>query len=220
MMFNFHTHLTTENLYGIYSHRVGVGEKIPSSVKWFCAGIHPWDVEKIDMNNALEELKSLLTDKSCVGLGEVGLDKVCGTNLEMQTTIFIRQLKLAEESEKKVLIIHQVKAADELIDIKKQQKKDFKWIIHGFNGNRQQIDQFLGQGFLLSVGGALLKPHTRIHQFLQHIPEESLFLETDDEPLACLVEVYQMAAKLRGVELNQLIATIEKNKRNHLSLKG
>ena len=125
MYFDFHHHSINTN--GIKNIRIGILEEVAGENSWFSAGIHPWDIEDILISQSMKSLASLLKDKHCVALGELGIDKNFGTNLDLQIQVFRAQVALAEEYQKKVLIIHCIKAFQEIIEEKKRLSNDCIW---------------------------------------------------------------------------------------------
>lgn len=208
MYFNFHHH--SKDPSGIKNVRIGHSEEDLKGGMLFSAGIHPWDVGGIDIPKALSELDILLKDPKCMALGELGIDKNFGTNLDLQIEVLRSQLALALKHQKKVLIIHCTKAFQEIIEEKKKAPIHFKWVLHGFNGSSQLIAQLLQQGFYFSVGGLLMKKEAKITKNLQKIPLDRLFLETDDSKYP-IEEIYQKAAQLLNLELNPLRVQLEHN---------
>lgn len=208
MYFNFHHH--SKGPSGIKNVRIGHSEEDLKGGEFFSAGIHPWDVEGMDIPKALSELDILLKDPKCMALGELGLDKNFGTNLDLQKEVLRSQLALALKHQKKVLIIHCIKAFQEIIEEKKKAPIHLKWVLHGFNGSSQLIAQLLQQGFYFSVGGLLLQREAKITKNLQKIPLDRLFLETDESEYP-IEEIYQKAAQLLKLELNPLKVQLEHN---------
>jgi TatD DNase family protein len=122
-------------------------------------GIHPWYIYNV--GEQMEKLKTFVSLKETVAIGEAGLDKMTETNFEIQEKIFRAQALLAE-SIKKPLVIHCVKAWRELLAVKREMKPSMPWIIHGFRGKPELAEQLAEQGFYLSFGSqfnpaALLK---------------------------------------------------------------
>jgi TatD DNase family protein len=79
-------------------------------------------------------IEEKLKDENCFALGECGLDKITASDFELQKVVFKKQIQLSEKHQKP-LIIHCVKAHQELIEIKKELKPKQVWIFHGFNTN-------------------------------------------------------------------------------------
>jgi len=213
VFFDFHTHNTQIGKAGIYNYRIGKDQKIPKDVEYFTAGIHPWDVKDVDLDPSYKELKKLIATEKCLGIGEIGLDKHFGTNLDLQLQVFRNQLELAKQSTKKVLIIHCVKAYQEIIQEKKSSNDDLKWVLHGFNGSEELIRSLIRFGFYFSIGDMLFHPKSKISRFFHQIPSERLFLETDESKYS-IEKIYQEAANKRQTNLELLRKTIEKNLQN------
>jgi TatD DNase family protein len=172
----------------------------------YSIGIHPW---KIDENLLAEHLRFIEQNIpfNCVkAIGECGLDKHCKTPWELQLRTFRSQINLSEKFNK-ALIIHCVKAFDELIALHKEIQAQQTWIIHGFRGNPQQAKQLLQQNFLLSFGIYFNK------KTIQQIPPNKFFLETDTADIS-IREVYRKVAKCTGLSEESLIVQIARNAKN------
>ena len=151
-----------------------------------------------------------------MALGELGIDKNFGTNLDLQIQVFRAQVALAEEYQKKVLIIHCIKAFQEMIEEKKRRSNDFIWVLHGFNGSRELIQQLLDQGFYFSVGALLFQEKAKISKHLQHIPLERLFIESDQSSIG-IKDIYSRVAQLLKMDRKDLNRKIEQNLKQILS---
>ena len=110
-------------------------------------GIHPWYI--YDVEEQLTDLKRQAMLPGVVAIGETGLDKLVEASLECQQEIFKVSAAFAENLGI-FLIIHCVKAWDELIALKKELKPRMPWVIHGFRGNAVLARQLIRQGFYLS----------------------------------------------------------------------
>lgn len=175
----------------------------------FCSiGIHPWDLTAENserlwdvLQRELERRKS--ENRPCVAIGEAGLDKLAAAPMELQVKIFERQVALSEDC-RLPLIIHCVKAVDELLAVKKRLAPLQAWIWHGFRGKAQQASQLLRHGFYLSLG----EHYSR--EAMQAIPASRLFLETDESVLD-ISDIIRRAAEVRGVDAECLQETLREN---------
>ncbi len=176
---------------------------------YFSLGIHPWFIERQDIATAIQLLNAAGRNPNLLAIGECGLDKSIGMPLELQVEVFTRQIELAEQLSKP-LVIHCVKAFNELVQIKKTHKATSAWIIHGFNANPVLAAQLIKHGCYLSFGAALLNPRSHAGQVLAGIPPDRLFLETDtaDVPIGA---IYAAAAKMLGFEVATLQQQILRN---------
>ena len=169
---------------------------------FYTLGMHPWHIGRQDKGAALATIAAAAEDPNLLGIGECGLDKCIGTPLTLQLAVFDSQIVLAERLGKP-LIIHCVRAFNELLAIKKGRKTQLPWIVHGFQGNPVLAGQLLKQGFYLSLGKALLDKGDNARRVLAAMPLERLFLETDtaDAPIGA---IYAAAAKILGLEVKAM----------------
>lgn len=190
---------------------ISVENKYPVSLDFstlFSIGIHPWFINKNKIEQELLIVAKKLQHKNCVALGECGLDKAIKTDFELQKTVFKKQIQLSEKY-KKPLIIHCVKAYQDIIAFKKELKPTQVWLVHGFNKNWQVAQSLLKNGILLSFGTAIIN-NKKLQEVVAKVPLEKLFLETDDKD-STIVEVYVKMAKLKGVPLEILQQKINEN---------
>lgn len=210
MCFDFHTHNPHIGISGIYNFRLGIEKELPKGVKYFTAGIHPWDIEDVDVANEIQNLKRLLQHENCLGIGEIGLDKHFGTNLELQLDVFRKQIELAKTSSKKVLIIHCVKAYQEIIAEKRSLDNSFIWVLHGFNGSIDLVKSLNHMGFYFSVGKLIFQDNSKIYKSIHQIPLDKLFLETDDHDYP-IEEIYLKVSKCLNMDSFELMKQIKGN---------
>lgn len=181
--------------YDIHTHQ------LPVHPEYVAYGIHPWYIS--DVGRQLAELRRLLGETDIAAIGEAGFDKLAEAPLSLQQEAFVGQARLAEEFGKP-LIVHCVKAWDELIAARKQIQPSLPWVIHGFRGNGLLARQLLRQGFLLSFG-----MHYN-EEALRAAWPEALFAETDD----CDVDictVYARIASSLGISIADLARQIAAN---------
>ena len=153
----------------------------------FSAGLHPWDVTE-GFDNQLDVLEKLLANPRVPAVGECGFDALKGPSHELQEKAFIRQIELSE-CFRKPMILHVVRDFDSVIRLRKQLKPTQPWLIHGFRGGPEQMNQLYAQGILVSFG---LKHNP---ESLRQVPSDRLFLETDG--VGPISQVISDAATLR-----------------------
>lgn len=134
-----------------------------------------------------------------VAVGEAGLDKSIEAPLQVQQTFFDMQAHLAERHQKP-MIIHCVRAFQEIVAFRKIHQNAPPWIIHGFTGSQQLARQLTDEGFYLSFGSSLIKGHQKTLESLRSIDSGRIFLETDDQPIA-IQQVYEQAARQLDISL-------------------
>lgn len=179
------------------------------AASYFSLGIHPWFIERQDIETAFQSLESFQHQSQLLAVGECGLDRCINTEMDRQIAIFSRQIAWAEHINKP-LIVHCVRAFAELLQIKKSLAPNQAWIIHGFNGKPALATQLLKHGCYLSFGKALLQACNQANLALQATPIDQLFFETDAADIS-IDTIYAAAAKIRGVDIASLRQQILNN---------
>ena len=202
--FNIHTHVSVHPESEILSL---APEELSTDNRSFYAsvGIHPWTLTEENANIQWKALYESIKDKRIVAIGECGLDKLKGPSMELQTAVFKQEAALAEDSSLP-LIIHCVKAFNELIQLKKEISPCQPWIIHGFRGKLPLALDCIRHGFYLSIGSHFQE------NTLKTIPLDRLFIETDESEES-IGSIYQLIAETKGIALQELIEAINKNLR-------
>ncbi|MCX2682374.1 TatD family hydrolase [Campylobacter sp. MIT 21-1685] len=149
---------------------------------FFAVGVHPYELESFD-----EELfREFVQDEKCVAIGECGLDyfRLEGTQskkelqVKKQKTCFIRQLELAREFQKPV-IIHSREANADTFELLNFSKDLQGGVLHCFNASKHLLE-LAEKGFYFGIGGVLTFKNARnLVEILPQIPREKLLLETD-----------------------------------------
>jgi TatD DNase family protein len=171
------------------------------NVPRFSVGIHPWHLP-LDVENALRWLRFEASQDDVLAVGEVGLDRAIAADFQTQTDIFIACARLAEELEKP-LILHCVRANEEILMLKKLLKPSQPWIMHGFSGHPNTAKSLITNGLYLSFGHGVLKNEKAVES-LAAIPANRFFLETDAQPGLFIEDIYAAAAQTRGWNLVKL----------------
>ena len=119
-----------------------------------------------------------------IAVGECGLDFFLPElDKQLQTELFIAQLKLAKDFGLPV-IIHARRSVDAVLSCIRR-IGGLRGVVHSFAGSQQQADQFIALGFYLGAGGTLTYERAqRLRSVLKTVPAECLLLETDapDQP--------------------------------------
>ncbi|ARV07398.1 hypothetical protein BTO04_12175 [Polaribacter sp. SA4-10] len=204
--FDIHTHSVSldENVFSILN-------KYPNSSDFsnpFSIGIHPWFIQKATLEKELLIVEEKLELKNCFALGECGLDKMIEVDFNLQVVVFKKQVVLSEKYQKP-LIIHCVRAIQEIIQLKKELQPKQKWIFHGFNKNLQVAEDVLKNGFVLSFGAAIIK-NKKLQEVISEIPLDVVLLETDDSKIT-IKEVYQKLSEIKKIEVEALLKKIHQN---------
>jgi TatD DNase family protein len=177
----------------------------------YSLGIHPAYIKE----NEFEHDFKLLIEKSkqlnCLAIGEIGLDKLCETDFTLQIEVFEKQLIYAEEIQKPV-IIHSVRAYQEILQIRKKLKLTIPFIFHGFNKNEQILQQIIAQNCFASFGKNLLY-NKNLQIIFAKLSANQFFLENDASEIS-IKEIYQFAAEIRNCTVEELQLQQAKNWKN------
>ena len=195
---NIHCHFEgKEVIRNIYA-----GDPLPDSHQFFSVGFHPWHVDSSQTVDSIKQaLEPYLANEMCIAIGECGLDKLKGPKLEIQLAVFEEHIRIAA-AYNLPLIIHCVKAFNELVTLRKKYPKG-KWVLHGFSKNVDLANQLTQHEIALSFGINLLTKGY-LQKAFQETPLNAVFLETDMESPELISELYKHAAQLKSLPLETL----------------
>lgn len=144
----------------------------------FAAGIHPEEIDGLQ-HDYIEELTKLLAHDRCVAIGEIGLDYYWDVSQkEKQKEIFVRQLELASDM-KKPVIIHDREAHGDCLSIVKR-FPDLKGVFHCYSGSAEMAKELLKSGWYLGFDGPVTyKNAKKTIEVLEICPLDRILIETD-----------------------------------------
>lgn len=181
-----------------------------------CAvGVHPNYSADVLVGD-LDQLRGLSAHPVVVAMGEMGLDYHYDTPREQQAKIFQRQLELAGELHKPV-IIHCREAMNDCLAILRQ-FPSIPAVFHCFTGTPDEARQVLDAGYLIGLTGVVtFKNSPGLRQVARFIPADRLLIETDapylsPEPMrkqkinepALVVHVAHCIAAERGASVQDI----------------
>jgi len=187
-------------------------------------GIHPnW----ANSNSSEEEawIRSKLSEKKVVGIGEIGLDYFHNYSLyETQKKVFRNYLEIAKEADLPV-IIHTRESFVDTFEILKE-FAPIKGVIHCFSYSFTEAEAFLSLGLHISFCGQITfksKNCEILRETAKLIPIDKLLLETDcpfltpepkrgkrNEP-AFVKFIAEKHAELRRTSLEEIVSATTKN---------
>jgi len=148
-------------------------------------GVHPNETMELNEENFAWLREQCKRDK-CVAVGEIGLDYYWDEpDRSIQKEWFVRQLHLAKEV-KKPIVVHSRDAAKDTIDIMTAEKaSEVGGVIHCFAYTKETAKTFLDMGFYIGIGGVLtFKNAKKLKEAAEYIPLDRIVLETDCPYLA------------------------------------
>ncbi len=147
---------------------------------FYAIGVHPYDIEKFD-----EAIFADLDDPKCVAVGECGLDyyrlpkdeKEKGVVKQRQKEVFMRQIEIAKEHNKP-LIVHIREASADAKELLEKYSGTKGGVLHCFNASPVLLD--LQDRFYYGIGGVLtFKNAKKLVEILPKIPLDRILIETD-----------------------------------------
>lgn len=164
----------------------------------YSVGFHPWHGVELLTEDDYALLERCARHPQVLAIGETGMDRLRGPELEVQQQAFVRHLHLAQELGKPV-VAHCVRTAQDLLAARRQAGlDDVALVIHGMRGNEHVARILLDAGCYLSFG---IRYNLAA---LQATPIDRLLIETDDSP----VNIEDVAAAVSlslGITLDALI---------------
>ncbi len=188
MFINTHTH---SQLYDAKIELVNLGLGQSEKPNHYSYGLHPWFIEKETYEDQLQQLKLISHEKRCLAIGECGLDKLSTVDFNLQQEVFIEQIKIANQL-KKPLIIHCVKAFNELLNCLNLNDNAVPVIVPGFNINENIARVLANEGIYFSFGKALLGYESNAAKAIKNVGRKHFYTV-----LACKM-AYMILRKTSG----------------------
>jgi TatD DNase family protein len=184
--------------------------KLPVDVSGiaYTYGIHPWFLNEENHKQLINSVENTVIQPEIIAIGEAGFDRLRGPSPELQSRVFEEQIIISEKISKPV-VIHCVRAWDELLAVYKKIKPKMPWLIHGFRGNVELASQLLSKGFYLSFWiDFILRPESK--ELLKQLPADRIFLETDGADVD-IKSIYNKVATDLDLSVDELKSIILKN---------
>ncbi|MBL0102588.1 MAG: TatD family hydrolase [Bacteroidetes bacterium] len=204
---NIHTHSHENRPHNRTIENIMENFQSMDAARNYSAGLHPWYLKAETAEENYRMLESVAKENHVLAIGECGLDKVCETDFHLQLIYFAKQVQLANQVNKP-LIIHCVRAYDEVLKTLKDEAVKVPVIFHGFNKSVDLARQLVNAGFYLSFGKHLLNENTMTT--FKSVPENRYFLETDDA-IVKIEDVYKAAADARSKSIESIIEQVSNN---------
>ena len=189
-------------------------------------GVHPDEVGELREED-MEWMREQLQKPKVVAVGEIGLDYYWDKEgHDLQKKWFLRQLELAKELKKPVIIHSREAAADTMELLKANYHGEMPMVMHCYSYSMEMAREYRKMGLYLGIGGVLtFKNAKKLKETVLESPMECLLLETDCPYLApvpnrgkrndsgMLKYVVQELAALKGITPEEVIRITEENAR-------
>jgi TatD DNase family protein len=209
---DIHTHDEAASGPGIFSvislmaHEPDRPENI-SSVAW-TFGIHPWFLTESTHKHQIAAVLETAVNPSVIAIGEAGFDKLKGASPDLQRIAFEEQVAIAEEHNKPV-VIHCVRAWEELFRAHKRLKPSLPWLVHGFRGNKDLAAQLISKNMFLSFWFNFII-RSEAAKLIKSLPHERIFLETDSSGVD-IKDIYTKVSADLDITVDKFKKVIYKN---------
>lgn len=178
---------------------------------YFACGLHPWWLKEIENTSSkpLASISEYLKHPKCVAIGETGLDANTDFAMEKQIESLKLHLNLAEQHHLPI-ILHCVKAHNELIKTLKDLNFSGRGVVHAFAGSFEIAQSYWQMGLHLGVGGTITYERAKkTRDAIQQIPMEALLLETDAPSMPLCGEQGERNSPLNVIRIAQTLAELK-----------
>lgn len=188
------------------------------------AGVHPSETAELQEESFawLQEVSKL---PKIVAVGEIGLDYYWEEpEHDIQKYWFERQLDLAKEVGKPVIIHSRDAAQDTLEIMQKKHAEEIGGVIHCYSYSPDMAMNYVKMGFYIGIGGVVtFKNGKKMKEVVEAVPLERILLETDSPYLAPepnrgkrnsslnIPYIAQQIAGIKGISYEEVIAQTEEN---------
>lgn len=180
-------------------------------------GVHPSETAELNEENFAWLRQQCLHEK-CVAVGEIGLDYYWPEpEAAIQKKWFLRQMNLAREIEKP-MVIHSREAAKDTLDMMQAERAgEIGGVIHCYSYSKETARDYLNMDFYIGIGGVVTFQNGRkLKEVVEYVPLDKIVLETDCPYLApvpyrgkrnsslYLPQVVDMIAQLKDISPEQV----------------
>lgn len=185
MASDFHTHDPTSLYPALISSPQPLAGKLTS------LEFHPWELPPIYSPDLLPDLEFA---KRFTAIGEVGIDRLRGPDVEIQRQYFEKLLALAKELDKAV-VIHCVKSYDAVFAALKRNPS--RAMIHGFRSSPQILDELWKRNITVSFHPSIVNNHSLLEKLKN--ASGGFGFESDADPEISLPELLEQVKRQTGI---------------------
>ena len=175
----------------------------------YSIGLHPWHANDENASRKIKIIEKFAEHPKVLAIGEIGLDRRCGVNFEIQKQVLHQQLIIAQRI-KKPVIWHLVKSYADILSLNKSIPTHTPWILHGFHSKPTMAKSLIDNGFYFSFGAMLFNEKSGNEKLLPLIPIDKLFFETDESDIDIL-KIYEKAAEVLSLSVEKLMEITNEN---------
>ncbi len=203
MILDIHTHKplpqpeAVADISALIAEATGVHSLPDGNGGVFSVGIHPWTTLSPPSEELWKRIEEVAADERVKAIGECGIDLVKGGPMFRQLEVMKRMVDISENLQKP-MIIHDVKAHDIIIGLRRDLKPRQNWVIHGFRGKPQLAASLINAGCRVSFG-----EHFNADT-LRTINRDEILAETDESELT-IEEIIGRLSEIRGEDVTESV---------------
>lgn len=198
---------------------------------YFGIGVHPHSADKFS-EKVRQKMFEIAKHPKCVAIGEIGLDYYYKdlSSPEVQKKVFRRQIELAKELDKPI-IVHNRESDDDLVEILTElQDGKLKGVMHCFPESKELLKKSLDLGFNVSFTGNITFKKSEHKEVLELVPMDRFMIETDSPYMApvpnrgkrnepsFVIEVAKKIAEIKNMKLENIIEQSTKNAKSFFKI--
>ena len=186
-------------------------------------GFHPTEIKNYG-EDEYNWLKDAVQDPKVVAVGEIGLDYHWDTTTkEEQVNSFIKQLQIAKEANKPV-IIHSRDAHQDTFDIISKYHGSQGGVMHSYAGSAEMALLYNKMGFFISLGGPVTFTNAKEPKRVASIVDVDFLLTETDSPYLAphpyrgtenspryIPLIAQTIASIKGMEVDDFKKSVRAN---------
>lgn len=194
-------------------------------------GVHPEDVDSFN-DEAESIIRKFLKHEKIIAVGEIGLDYYWDkSKIEKQKEIFEKQILIAKEMKKPVLVHDREAHLDTFEILKKTNAKETGVVMHCFSGSPEFAMECVKEGYYIALGGVVtFKNAKKAKEVAKIVPLDRLLLETDapymtpvpfrgkENQPAYVKYVAQEIAELKGISFEEVACATTNNAKKILGI--
>ena len=188
-------------------------------------GVHPSEI-RTATGADLEWIKAeALNNPKILAIGEIGLDYYWDKdNREQQIEYFVKQMEIAKEIGKPIIVHSREAAKDTYECMKENDAEKCGGVVHCFSYGPEEAEKYLKMGFYIGIGGVVtFKNAVKIRDVVEAVPLDRILLETDCPYLApepyrgkrnsslYIPNIAQKIAELKGVDYEEVLSVTYDN---------
>lgn len=195
--FDAHSHQRSQEADTLTLRSYSYPAEDPDQSGPFSFGAHPWYANQFKGEDFKARVQKMVSAKNFLALGECGLDKIHHCPWKEQVQSFQSQLEVAREFQIPVVIIHCVRAYNEVLAQVSSSGFKGKLLFHDFNASKQMAQELLSRGHFLSLGKTLDRDNSKVRKYLSKEMLSNLLLESDDEEIKIEKRYEQLSGLLK-----------------------